>query len=97
MLWKEEAKPKDALYAAEYLGISEEAYHWGFIRGGMRSVAMLFVAQMQDYLGLGEGHRMNVPGTASGNWTWRMLPEEVDAEIAKKIYRMTKMYGRLQK
>jgi len=40
---------------------------------------------------------MNVPGTASGNWTWRMLPEEVDAEIAKKLYRMTKMYGRLQK
>lgn len=97
MLWKEEAKPKDAAYAAEYLGIGDEPYYWGFIRGGMRSVALLFVAQMQDYLGLGKGHRMNVPGTASGNWTWRMLPEEISTEVAEKLYRMTKIYGRLQK
>jgi 4-alpha-glucanotransferase len=52
---------------------------------------------MQDYLGLGKGHRMNVPGTASGNWTWRMLSEEATTEIAEKLYRMTKIYGRLQK
>ena len=97
MLWKAEAKPKDAAYAAEYLGIGDEPYYWGFIRGGMRSVALLFVAQMQDYLGLGKGHRMNVPGTASGNWTWRMLSEEATTEIAEKLYRMTKIYGRLQK
>ena len=62
----------------------------------MRSVALLFVAQMQDYLGLGKGHRMNVPGTASGNWTWRMLSGEATTEIAEKLYRMTKIYGRLQ-
>ena len=97
MLWKAEAKPKDAAYAAEYLGIGDEPYYWGFIRGGMRSVALLFVAQMQDYLGLGKGHRMNVPGTASGNWTWRMLSGEATTEIAEKLYRMTKIYGRLQK
>ena len=40
---------------------------------------------------------MNVPGTASGNWTWRMLSEEATTEIAEKLYRMTKIYGRLQK
>lgn len=97
MLWKAEAKPKDVAYAAEYLGIGDEPYYWGFIRGGMRSVALLFVAQMQDYLGLGQGHRMNVPGTAGGNWTWRMLSGEATTEIAEKLYRMTKIYGRLQK
>lgn len=96
MLWKKEAKETDAAYAAEYLGVGDEAYHWGFLRGGMRSVANLFVAQMQDYLGLGEGHRMNVPGTSSGNWTWRMLPGEANEEVAKATHRMIKMYGRLQ-
>lgn len=95
MLWKQEVKKKDAAYAAEYLGIGNEEYHWGFIRGGLRSVAMLFVAQMQDYLGYGEGHRMNVPGTSEGNWRWRMLEGEAGSRIAKRLYKMTKMYGRL--
>ncbi len=97
MLWKEEAKEKDVQVAAEYLGIGDEEYNWGFLRGGLRSVADLFVAQMQDYLGLGEGHRMNVPGTTGGNWTWRMEKGEATEEIAKRLYRMTKMYGRLVK
>lgn len=94
MLWKQEAKEEDVAYAAEYLGIADEEYNWGFIRGGLRSVAELFVAQMQDYLGYGEGHRMNAPGTASGNWRWRMLEGENTQEIAQRLCKMTKMYGR---
>jgi len=31
------------------------------------------VLPMQDLLGLGAEHRFNVPGTASGNWGWRLL------------------------
>lgn len=33
-----------------------------------------YLADMQDWLDLGPGHRMNVPGTSCGNWKWRMLP-----------------------
>ncbi|MFR0796487.1 MAG: 4-alpha-glucanotransferase [Oscillospiraceae bacterium] len=29
---------------------------------------------MQDVLGLGAESRMNTPGTAAGNWVWRLLP-----------------------
>ena len=65
------------------------------IRGGMSSVARLFVAQMQDYLNLGEGHRMNIPSTLGGNWTWRMLPGEADEALSEKLYSITKLYGRL--
>ena len=39
-----------------------EGFHWGMIRGGQSSVADLFIAQMQDYLGLGADSRMNTPG-----------------------------------
>lgn len=94
-LWREEADKDDVAYAQRYLGLNEaEGFHWGIIRGGMSSVARLFVAQMQDYLGLGEGHRVNTPGTSAGNWQWRLLPGEVDAALAEKIAAMTKMYGR---
>jgi len=97
-LWRQEAKPEDAAYAARYLGLNErEGFCRGVIRGGMGSVAMLFVAQMQDYLGLGEGHRMNTPGMPWGNWRWRVLKEELPPSLAKEIRSMTELYGRVER
>ena len=82
-------------HAVEYLALTEqEGFHWGIIRGGMSSVAELFVAQVQDYLGLGEGNRMNIPGTQGGNWTWRLLPGELSDALSARIDRMTALYGR---
>ena len=95
-LWRNEARAEDIAYCERYLGINEaEGFNWGMIRGGMSSVARLFVAQMQDYLNLGEGHRMNIPSTLGGNWTWRMLPGEADEALSEKLYSITKLYGRL--
>ena len=35
------------------------------------------------------------PGTqTNANWTWRMLPGQTTAELAKKIRRLTVLYGR---
>ena len=50
---------------------------------------------MQDYLELGAGHRTNEPGTQSGNWQWRMLPGELTPELAQRIRKLTRIYGRL--
>ena len=95
MLWKEEADPKVIEFAEQYLGINdEEGFNQGIIRGGMSSVARLFITQMQDWLELGEGCRMNSPGKPDGNWQWRMLPDEAGDELAEKIYKITKRYGR---
>jgi 4-alpha-glucanotransferase len=40
----------------------------------MASVADTAVVPVQDLLGLGSEARMNRPGTASGNWRWRLRP-----------------------
>jgi len=95
--WFDEADPADAAFSVRYLGLNtEEGYVWGMLRGGMGSVADLFVAQMQDYLELGKDARMNIPGTLGGNnWKWRLLPGEVTDELIEKISAMTKMYGRV--
>ena len=95
--WLEEAAPEDVAYARDYLGLNrEEGYVWGMIRGAMSSVSQLCVVQMQDYLELGKPARMNFPGTLSGaNWTWRAL-EGFDSEtLAKRVRKVTKLYGRL--
>ena len=94
--WKDEADPAEVDMAVRYLGLNEEeGFHWGMIRGGMSSVADLFVAQMQDVLGLGAESRMNTPGTLGGNWQWRLLPGQITPELAAKLHEMTRIYGRL--
>jgi len=97
--WFDEASRKDIAYAKSYLGLNrQEGYVWGMIRGAMGSVSRLCVVQMQDYLELGKSARMNFPGTlSSDNWTWR-APEGFDSPaLAKRIYQMTKLYGRAKK
>ena len=95
MGWKNDAAPADIAAAREYLGLNEEeGFHWGILRGGQSSVADLFVAQMQDYLGLGSEARMNTPGILGGNWQWRMLPGQITEDLTKRIARMTSLYGR---
>ena len=95
MIWKDEAAKEDIAMARQYLGLNDqEGFHWGVLRGGMSSVADLFVAQMQDYLGLGKGSRMNTPGILCGNWQWRMLDGQLTDELTEKIAAMTRMYGR---
>jgi 4-alpha-glucanotransferase len=95
--WRGTADPEDIAYAVRYLGLNaEEGFNWGVIRGGMGSVADLFVVQMQDCLNLGADCRMNTPGTALGNWRWRLLPGEADDALAEKLRDYTQMYGRCE-
>ncbi len=95
--WFETAAPQDVAYAKSYLGLNrEEGLIWGMIRGCMSSVSRLCVVQMQDYLELGSSARMNFPGTlTSDNWTWRADPGFDSDALAKRIYAVTKLYGRL--
>jgi 4-alpha-glucanotransferase len=55
-----------------YVGGSPAPSHWDFIRILFASVAQTVIVPVQDVLGLGAEHRMNVPGILHGNWGWRM-------------------------
>ncbi len=93
--WFHAAAPEDVAYAGRYLGLNDaEGRCWGVIRGGMSSVADLFVVQMQDLLGLGAEARMNVPGVPLGNWRWRLLPGQASEELAARLRECVRMYGR---
>jgi len=60
----------------------------------MLSVADLCIFPVQDLLGLGTTARMNLPGTASGNWEWRLAPGQLgDRELAH-LAALTETYGR---
>lgn len=94
--WMEETGGKEHVKKAiEYLKLTEEeGYSWGFIRGAWSSIADVAIAQMQDFLDLGNSARMNLPSTLGINWRWRMKEGAYDNKLAKRMKEMTKIYGR---
>ncbi|MFN2134784.1 MAG: 4-alpha-glucanotransferase [Candidatus Promineifilaceae bacterium] len=68
---------------------------WDLIRLAWASVANTAVAMLQDLMQLDNEARMNFPGTPSGNWQWRYLPEMLTDDIASGLHYLTNLYGRL--
>ncbi len=96
--WIETTAPKEEVKnAIEYLSLTkEEGYNWGFIRGAWSSIADISIAQMQDFLNLGNKSRINLPSTLGDNWRWRAKEDVLTDELAEKIYRITEIYGRCE-
>jgi len=85
---------KEHSHARAYLGFKDEPVNWVLIRGIQRSVANTAIAPMQDILGLGSEARMNLPGTSSGNWKWRMKPGATTQDLATRLKEMSNIYDR---
>ncbi len=93
--WIDGANDEVRAYAAEYLGTTPDKLREGILRAGLSSVADTFIAQMQDYLGLGASARMNTPGTVStANWSWRMENDALTPELAAGLKRLNQLYER---
>lgn len=95
--WFETSSQEAVEYAAEYMRLTEdEGYVWGTIRTAMSCVSDWCVVQLQDYLNLGAEARMNFPGTMTDcNWTWRLQPGLLTDELAERILKLTRLYGRI--
>lgn len=93
---RNEAGPEEKERLFKYLGreIPEEELHWELIRLAMASPANMSIIPMQDILGLGETCRMNKPAVTNGNWEWRLLPQQINSDLAKKLRDMTEANGR---
>ncbi len=61
----------------------------------LRSVATTALIPFQDLLRLGSAARMNIPGTAYGNWGWRFEWEMVPADLAERVRIQLECFGRL--
>ena len=94
-MWWEAAPDWQRQFAIDYFGLNKkEGLLRGILRGGMGSVADLFIAQMQDWLEIGAEGRMNEPGFVKPeNWSWR-LQKMPSARLADEIAAMTRRYSR---
>jgi len=85
---------RERAYTLRYTGTDGRQIHWDFIRLALASVGELAIFPLQDLLGLGSEARMNMPGTAIGNWTWRFQWPQITPEIEHKLKDMTDVYQR---
>jgi 4-alpha-glucanotransferase len=89
------AMRKERERARAYVAGSRKNLHWDMIRVLQMSTANTALFPMQDLLGLGSDARMNIPGTPSGNWGWRLQPGLLTAELAGTLRSMAELYERL--
>lgn len=96
--WYQSLSKKDRAFLEEYTGVTS----WKDVCKGMIRMAMMSVAQdciipMQDYLELDDTARINEPGSMGKNWKWRMTKKSASEykELSERIYKLTKMYGRI--
>ena len=85
---------KEHAFARAYLDFDDEPINWVLIRAVLASVANTAVIPMQDVLGLGNQARMNLPGTSSGNWRWRMRPGSLTLELSARLQQLNALYER---
>ncbi len=87
---------RDLKFAKKYLHCKEEgALCRAIIRAAVASAADTVIIPMQDWLELGNEARINLPSTIGENWRWRMDKDALTDKLARRIYKLAKVYGRI--
>jgi len=94
--WYQAAPEKEKDFCRRYLARPCDEPSWDMLRAVWTSPAMMTLAPLQDFLGLGSSARMNQPGRPAGNWMWRMDPEVFhDDRLISRIRETNFLYSRL--
>ena len=92
--WWQHANDRERAFAGSYLACGDADVHWAMIRACCNSVANLAVFPLQDVLGLGSSHRMNIPGVLGGNWGWRFTWAMLGKDAGRVLGLITAASGR---
>ncbi|MBI3158539.1 MAG: 4-alpha-glucanotransferase [Chloroflexi bacterium] len=93
--WYQNATEENRQTAREYLGADGKEIHWALIEALWASPARLVLAQMQDFLGVGDAGRMNFPSAPAGNWQWRFHAGMLTDRLADRVRKLGERTGRL--
>jgi 4-alpha-glucanotransferase len=76
------------------LGVDGSRINWSMIEAVWQSDAVIALTTMQDVLGLDSHARFNTPGTAEGNWRWRVTSEGLHEDAADELSYLTELHLR---
>ena len=92
--WYEHTSEQNKDKVRRYMNTDASSVSWDFIRTCLGTIAKYAIFPVQDLLKLGSEHRMNTPGTATGNWEFRYRSGLLDEGMAKGLKQMTELFGR---
>ena len=98
-MFEQSAQERERLMT--YIGHAGEefnrpAIYRAVLRTLLMSAAGLTVVPLQDLLMYGADTRINTPGCAEGNWTYRVTREQLESLPLSELYAMNRRYGRTQ-
>ena len=92
--WFDALSPKVKEQMYDYLGLPGLEPVQDLVRAALMSVSVSAIIPMQDLLELPTEARMNRPGVALGNWSWRYQEQQVEEGLADRYADLLKRYGR---
>jgi len=90
--WLDTLSGVERQHVDEYCGCGADV--GSIVRCAFSSVADLCVVPMQDVIGQDASYRMNVPGTARGNWRYRLHAKYLKPETFAAVHEFGRIYGR---
>lgn len=92
--WLQSANDHEKKMVIKYTSDIIEIQYKKIIEMTLASVAKTAIIPMQDFLELGSDARMNIPGTAVGNWSWRFQWNQVKQSQKNFLRTLTEKYNR---
>ncbi len=95
-LW--ELSDNDRREMLDYCGYTSPDWERGFdamLRSIYRSSAGIVIFPIQDLLGYGSDTRLNIPGKAEGNWSYRITKEQLRSIDKEKFKKYNRLYNRI--
>ena len=78
-----------------YKGHNWDMFCDEIIRQMLMSKAGLVIFPIQDIMKFGKDTRMNIPGTAEGNWGFRITEEQLSSLDVRKLNQLNTLYSRV--
>ncbi len=93
--WFDELPPRVQQHVCSYVQCDPHDIPWALISSAFASVARLAIIPMQDILSLDAVHRMNIPGTAEGNWRWRFDWNQLPEGVHERVKQLARFFDRV--
>lgn len=92
--WYSSLDEKSSDIVRRYMNVSGQDICWDMIRLCFSTIAKYAIIPIQDLMCLGSESRMNLPGSAKGNWQFRFEKEMLKEDMAKGLLYLSKVYNR---
>lgn len=95
-IWEQDEATRRRIFRyCQYAGEDRDGSYDYILRTMLASHAARVVFPLQDLLHFGADCRMNTPGRAAGNWSWRITEEQFRTLDASKFRCYNELYSRI--